>query len=407
VKFLKLFLLFFLCLNSHASDHIDGAATIANGQADLTDLYAFKSSDNSKLAIILNMYPGLPQRGHFSSKVGYDIFLRKAEENKTPLKVGFKTFVFDELNLNCTFTDPGHHHGNAKAGTIKCFLKKDGKTLEILEGDVGAQIPGKNFKLFSGSRLDPFFLSFKRTEDMIGRVGFTPAPQGSEDNVTHTVNVLSITAEFDVKQLGLEEEMLAIGAQSYTERNGIREFLDRAGRSEITNLSLHDYAGDEPLKRMYNRLHPFENSQNILTPFRNRITENVSAYDLLDANPDWNSEQLQKLTDVLLDDFLILDMSAHCKQGNSFLSIEKNLLFQNREKSCGGRRITDDIMATLTALYIGGPYADLSNYKSGVTVPYQHNPLGKLSEDFPYLAPSGKTDWDRWLFFKAAGFVQE
>ncbi len=394
-----------------ASDHIDGAATIEDGQADLTDLYAFKTPNKAdSLTVILNMYPGVAPTGHYSSKVSYDLFLRLAEINKAPMKPGFKTYVAGELNLNCKFKDPRHHTrvGNSDSAGVTCILNKDGAKISAVTGHVGDILENETLKLSAGPRADSFFISAQTFLGVTNRKKFESQSPGSGSNAMETINVMSIAVELNLKSLGLQSELLALGAQSYTERGGVYETLDRVGRPEITNLSLHDFSGDNPLKRDYNKLIPFE-SPSIMNPkFKQRLVENISAYDALDASLSWTAEGLDVLTDVLIDDFLVINLDSNCLDfGNQYLNIEKELLMGLEVKSCGGRKLTDDIMATLYALYMDGYQADLLSFETGVTSPYQGDSAKSLKSVFPYLDQSDKTSWKQWLLFEAAKMMQE
>lgn len=396
---------------SLASDHIDGAATIEDGQADLTDLYAFKTpNNNDSLTVILNMYPGVTPTGHYSSKVSYDLFIRTAEVNKAPLKPGFKTYVMDELNLNCQFKDPSHHThvGNSDTAEVTCVLKKEGSQISSVTGHVGEILENDTMKLFAGPRTDSFFISAQTFLNVTSRKKFNAQSAVSGSNAMATINVMSIALELNLKSLGLKNELLALGAQSYTERGGVYETLDRVGRPEITNLSLHDFSGDNPLKRDYNKLIPFDSPTVIDPKFKQRLVENISAYDALDASQSWTTEGLDLLTDVLMDDFLVINLDTSCLDGgNQFFNIEKELLLGMELKSCGGRKLTDDIMATLYALYISGYQADLLSFESGVTFPYQGDTTKSLMSVFPYLDQSDDTTWKQWLLFEAAKMMQE
>jgi hypothetical protein len=396
---------------SIASDHIDGAATIEDGQADLTDLYAFKTPNRSNsLTVILNMYPGVSPEGHFSSKVSYDLFIRSAEVNKAPLKPGFKTYVTDELNLNCKFKDPRHHTliGNTDAADVACVLNKDGEKISSISGHVGDILKNDMIKFSAGPRTDSFFISAEIFLAVTGRKKFKTQTPGSGSNAMKTINVMSMAIELDLKSIGLQSEILALGAQSYTERGGVYETLDRVGRPEITNLSLHDFSGDSPLKREYNKLTPFESPSIVNPKFKQRLIENISAYDALDASPSWTKEDLDILTNVLMDDFLLISLDSNCLDvGNQFFNIEKEVLMGLKAQSCGGRKLTDDIMSTLYALYIEGYGADLLSFESGVTFPYQGDSTKSLKGEFPYLDQADDTTWKQWLLFEAAKMMQE
>jgi hypothetical protein len=406
--------LVFLCVSgsvSWASDHIDGAATIEDGQADLTDLYAFKTPNKTdSLTVILNMYPGVSPEGHFSSKVSYDLFIRSAEVNKAPLKPGFKTYVMDELNLNCKFKDPRHHTrvGNTDSAGVACVLNKEGAKISSVSGHVGEILENDMVKLMAGPRADSFFISADTFLDVTNRKKFKSQTPGSGSNAMATINVMSIALELNLKSIGLQSEMLALSAQSYTDSDGVDVALDRVGRPEITNLSLHDFSGDNPLKREYNKLTPFENPSLMNPKFKQRLVENISAYDALDASPSWTKDVLDILTDVLMDDFLVINLDSNCLDfGNQFFNIEKELLMGLDVKSCGGRKLTDDIMATLYALYMDGYQADLLNFESGVTFPYQGDSAKSLKSAFPYLDQADDTTWKQWFLFEAAKMMQE
>ncbi len=398
-------------IGSFASDHIDGAATIEDGQADLTDLYAFKTPNKTEsLTVILNMYPGVSPDGHYSSKVSYDIFIRLAEANKTPLKPGFQTYVMDELNIKCKFKDPGHHdkRNSSDHAEFTCVLNKEETVISSLTGHVGDILENETMKVFAGPRSDSFFISAKTFLDVTNRKKFNSQSPGSGDNAMETINVMSIAVELDLKRLGLQNGMLALGAQSYTERGGVYEALDRVGRPEITNLSLHDFSGNNPLKREYNLLRPFEFPSIMSKKFKQRLVENISAYDALDPNQSWTTDGLDVLTDILVDDFLLINLDSQCVGiGNQYLNIEKELLLGQEIKSCGGRKLTDDIMMTLYALYMNGYQANLLSFETGVSDPYQGDSTKSLKSNFPYLDQSDESSWTQWFLFNAAKALQE
>lgn len=394
-----------------ASDHIDGAATIEDGQADLTDLYAFITPDKSNsLTVILNMYPGVSPKGHFSSKVSYDLFIRSAAVNKAPLKPGFNSSAAAELNLHCSFKDPRHHThvGKSDSAAVTCVLNKEGAKISSVTGNVGDILENDMVKLFAGPRADSFFISAETFLSVTSRKKFKSQEPGSGSNAMETINVMSIAIELNLKSIGLQSDLLALGAQSSTESDGVYETLDRVGRPEITNLSLHNFSGDHPLKREYNKLTPFESPATMNPKFKQRLAENISAYDALDTSLSWTPEALDILTDVLMDDFLVINLDPTCLDfGNQFFNIEKELLMGLEVKSCGGRKLTDDIMATLYALYMDGYHADLLTFESGVTSPYQGDSTKNLKSAFPYLDRSDDTSWKQWLLFQAAKMMQE
>ncbi len=399
------------CSFLSASDHIDGAATIEDGQSDLTDLYAFKTQNkNESLTIILNTYPGVSPEGHFSSKVSYNIFIRTAQINTPPMKPGFKTFVMDELILNCKFKDPGHHTnwGHQDQAEFTCELNQEGLKITSLTGQVGEILENETMRIFAGPRTDSFFISAQTFIGVTNRKKFSTEPKNSGSNAMETINVMSIALELDLKKLGFQDKMLAIGAQSYTESAGVFEALDRVGRPEITNLSLHDFSGKNPIKREYNKLNPFDNASIMPTKFKQRLVDNISAYDKLDENITWENDQLEILADVLIDDFLVINLDPNCLDvGSQYLNIEKEILLGLETKSCGGRKLTDDIMMIMYALYMDGYEADQLQFETGVSVAYQGDSSKRLNSAFPYLDQSDRTTWKQWILFNASKMLQE
>lgn len=396
-----------LSASLHASDHIDGAPTLQNGQADLSDLYAFPTPEQSEsLTVVLNTYPGVETTGHFSRKVKYDIEMRQATLN-APSRKGFHAFNFDVLTLSCSFSDPGHHHGsgNSSQGQATCQLVNDGEVLSEVTGPVGQVIEGDSLKVFTGPRADAFFLSVAHFQKMTKREGYPPEDPDAKNGM-YSINVLSIVAEIKLPQLQSEPELMAVSAQSLDTETGVA--IDRVGRPEITNLSLHAYDGAEPLKRGYNKKPQFAVAEQFQAVYQQRLLDNITAYDKLDDSTDWSQDDLQTLTAMLVEDYLVLNMKGACLPGaTDFLAIEKSLITDTAITSCGGRRITDDIMAILSGYYIAGINADYKDFLTGVNKPYQSNDKAELSGEFPYLAPAGKTSWLQKQLLKLLIFTQE
>ncbi len=401
------FMLTILSANLNASDHIDGAPTLSNGQADLSDLYAFPTPERPEsLTVVLNTYPGVETSGHFSKKVKYAIEMRQATLN-SPTQQGFHVFSFDVLTLSCAFSDPGHHHGNSDAsqGQATCQLLKDQEVVSEVNGSVGQVIENENLKVFTGLRADAFFLSVPHFQKMTKRQGYPPQDPDAKNGM-YTINVLSIVAEIKVPELQVEPELMAVSAQSLDAETNVA--IDRVGRPEITNLSLHAHDDAEPLKRGYNKKPQFAVAKEFQEVYQQRLLDNITAYDKLDNSVDWNDEDLQTFSGILVEDYLVLNMKGAClPEVTNFLAIEKSLITDTTTTSCGGRRITDDIMAILSGYYIAGIDADYKDFLTGVNEPYQSNDKAELSAEFPYLAPAGKTSWLQKQLLKLLIYTQE
>jgi hypothetical protein len=83
------------------------------------------------------------------------------------------------------------------------------------------------------------------------------------------------------------------------------------------------------------------------------------------------------LTELLLADFLVVDMSKPFSDG-SFLEIERAVLAGRPHTTCGGRPPDDDIVDILYTLLVGG--LDGPRISDGVDGPTQ-----PAARSFPYL----------------------
>jgi hypothetical protein len=384
-----------------ASDHIDGVPSLElHEQVDLTDLYVFPTPDKKEsLTTILNLYPGVGHHGHFSSKVSYRLHYRPVEKIE-----GHRIILNSdqEIIIKCSFTDPKHHHWGSRnhedPGSVSCKTqRKDTNLSSEVAGFVGQILNSKTLelKIFSGSRSDPFFISREAFDMVTKREGFDSKAPGSVENLMEKLNVLTIAVELDLQSLfpnGGVPRAWAIAAESISEIDGQAKVLDRVGRPEITNLSLHDFSGDEGVKRAYNQTPAFEaRKSEAYQSFKKRLNDNITAYDKFDEVTNWDIHSLHVVTETLLDDFLLIDLGGQCSADmNHYLAIEKAIWSGVKTDSCGGRHLKDDIMKTLFALYIGGLDAPIESYESGVSAPYQSSDK-KLSDDFPYLANPERT----------------
>ena len=54
-----------------AADHMDGPAATADPAADITDLFAWTSTDGARLNLVLDVFPGATSTAKFSNAVQY------------------------------------------------------------------------------------------------------------------------------------------------------------------------------------------------------------------------------------------------------------------------------------------------------------------------------------------------
>lgn len=125
-----------------AADHIDSPAAVADPAADITDLYAWMTSDAEKLNMILNVSPFATEETAFSPAVQYVFHMNSS--------AGYGE-AQTESTVICQF---------ATAAEIECwgagtYVSGDPSNPEGLVSDDGA------LRVFAGLRDDPFFLEFQ------------------------------------------------------------------------------------------------------------------------------------------------------------------------------------------------------------------------------------------------------
>ncbi len=86
------------------------------------------------------------------------------------------------------------------------------------------------------------------------------------------------------------------------------------------------------------------------------------------------------LTDLVLDDYLVVDVTKPYLERGSFLEIELAARRGEEHKTCGGRTLNDDVMDTIfTQLVNAGHGPTIRDGVDSATQP--------ASGTFPYLAP--------------------
>ncbi len=124
-----------------AADHIDSPAAVADPAADITDLYAWTSSDASKINLVMDVTPFAGDSASFSDAVQYVFHVNSS--------AGYGMAATETLIL-CQFD---------AAGAVECWAKD-----EYVKGDASAEAglssAGGKLKVFAGRRNDPFFMEF-------------------------------------------------------------------------------------------------------------------------------------------------------------------------------------------------------------------------------------------------------
>lgn len=398
----------FCCSIGLASDHIDGVPSVADGQADLTDFYVFPTDDGQKLNLILNAYPAADREAHFSYKVGYNIVIRSADIVDMDNFSSVEASDFDEIRITCVFQEKNHHSHHRQ--DLHCdFLDEDSHSILSMDSQAGliatntGMVKPGSVKLFAGPRSDPFFISRELFSVVTSRKNSKANElfNSENKNVMEDLNVLTIALELDINDLlSRPFGMYAFAAESFNVETG--EVIDRVGRPEVTNLSLHNHNSLlGPLKVSYNSISAFDSEADI-SLYVDRLIENISDYDKINEI-SWDKDEVASLAYVLANDYLVLDLGKYCSlEYDDFLEIEMSLLSGREHETCGGRRITDNIMNTLYSLYIDNYRGEERTFTNGLL-----GPTLTLSEEFPYLVEPTATPFIKKMLFKFAKGQQE
>ena len=110
---------------------------------------------------------------------------------------------------------------------------------------------------------------------------------------------------------------------------------------------------DLEIRELYNNEDAFNLSKTYLGAYRARFNANLAFFDGLDGKTDWPIDEHgnHPLTELLLADFLVVDMSKPFRE-TSYFEIEEAVLKQRAHATCGGRWLNEDIIDFILTLYI-------------------------------------------------------
>ena len=365
------------------SHHISGPRAAAQPIADITDLYAFPSPEHPGcLVLVLNTLPFAPPSAVFSDGLIYRFRLRpltaNTGRNGAPFVVDGK-----EIVLDCVFSTPVSGHrasGPGKKGHARRRPARRSRSAVNDESDDQAH----GVRVFAGPRWDPFILDAPAALKTIatGKLAFTEPGAIYLDGK----NVLSLVVEIDCAQLTRGAELFGVIAETLT-RGRLNVRLERAGRPEVPNLMLAPKQFD-PVNRdleirdLYNMEDAFRLSPAYQNAYRARLNANLAFWDGLDGKTDWPAREdgAHPLTEFMLADFLVVDVTKPYAEQGSFLEIELAARRGEAHRTCGGRALNDDVMDTIFTLLVNAGNGPV--IRDGVD-----QATRPASRAFPYLAP--------------------
>lgn len=365
------------------SHHISGPRAMAEPIADITDLYAFPSPEQpGRLVLVLNTLPFAPASATFSDGLIYRFRLRPLTLNGhadgTLFSVGGEEHVVD-----CVFAEPvGAAGPTAPKQQGSCSIPTRETVTFAVNDERGGQAPG--VRVFAGVRWDPFILDAPAALKTIttGTLAFTDPGSIYLDGK----NVLSLVVEIDRAPLLEDTELVGVIAETLT-RGTVNVRLERAGRPEVLNLMLaptqYDRVNrDLEIRDLYNMEDGFHLGSAYQGAFRARLNANLAFWDALDGKTDWpiGDDGTHPLTELILADFLVVDLAKPYTERGSFLEIEGAVRRGTAHETCGGRSLNDDVMDKLLTLLVNaGNGPTISDGVDRATRP--------ASQTFPYLAP--------------------
>ena len=360
------------------SDHISGPRAIADPVIDITDVYAFPCPESPRhLVLIMNVFPYAGPSALFSDAVIYRLRVRS-----TSIAPDGRSFAVaaDESIFDFTFI------GSQPLQEGRCALPNGDVIKFRLNEESGGN--GKGVQIFAGQRSDPFFLDGPMAERTIATRQLAFKEVGSDR--LYGKNVLGIVLRIEWATVLKGGPMFAVVGETLSAgKRPVR--LERVGRPEIKNITLSAKIFDTvnrdlEIRDIYNEEDAFNLSKTYAGAYRARLNANLAFFDGLDGKVDWPFDQHgnHPLTDLLLADFLVVDVSKPFSE-TSYFEIERAMLERRTHATCGGRWLNEDLVDSLLTLYINagkGP-----RIRDGVDAP-----IAWSSKVFPYMAPPNRPE---------------
>jgi len=360
------------------SDHFSGPAVMGDPSVDITDLYAFPSPERpGNLVLIMDVFPMASSESFFSDLVTYRFRLRPLTRSGGSITHGTAEYMID-LGFNDVPDGTSVQNGN--------IVTSDGRKASFVVGEPFEQ---DGMRVLAGLASDQFFMDVEAAirTDISGKWSFN-----TRVNTVQFRDVLSIVVEAPFAQI-IERfngvTLIGAMAEDIVTRRGKPIRIERLGRPEIKNLVLQGTARDPrtkgvELRDLYNKEDAFALSKEYRPLYESRLDANLAFFDGLDGKTAWplGPDGRHPLRDVLIGDFLILDLARGFAPGN-FLEIERSLINNRPHESAGGRWLDDDILDEMLTLFVNGGRGE--RFGDGVDVPTK-----PPSRSFPYVREPNK-----------------
>jgi hypothetical protein len=364
------------------SDHISGPRALADPIADITDVYAFPSPERpGRLVLVMNTLPFAPPSAVFSDGLVYRFRLRRVTAGMAGSAPPFAAEA-EELAFDCVFSSPSGSDERTGPQEGVCTTPTGDTVTFRVNDQAGAE--GHGVRAFAGVRWDPFIMDAPAALKTIasGRLSFTDPGAIYLDGK----NVLGLVLEIDLGFLR-GAELVGVVAETLT-RGRFNVRIERVGRPEVKNMMLapkqFDLVNrDLEIRDLYNMEDAFNLADAYLGAYRARLNANLRFWDGIDGAIDWPTNghgDTHPLTELVLADFLVVDVTRPYQEHGSFFEIENATRRGEPHQTCGGRTINDDVMDTI--------FTQLVNAGNGPVIRDGVDRSSRpASTTFPYLAP--------------------
>ena len=363
------------------SDHFSGPAVMGDPAVDITDFYAFLSPERAgNLVLIMDVFPLATSQSFFSDVITHRFRLRPLVRSN-----GSVTHGAVEYTVDVSFNDVPEGTSVQKGNIVT----SDGREASFV---VGEALEQDGMRVFAGLVSDPFFMDVEAAlrTDISGQLSFNTAV-----NTVQFRDVLAIVVEVPFAPIVERFDgvtLVGAVAENVVTRRGKPIRIERLGRPEIKNFVLANPMRDPrtkgvELRDLYNREDAFALSREYRSLYESRLDANLTFFDGLDGKTAWplRSDGCHPLRDLLIGDFLILDLARPFAHGN-FLEIERSLINNQQHETPGGRWLDDDILDEMLTLIVNGGRGE--RFGDGVETPTK-----PASLSFPYVRePNNRTD---------------
>src|ERR687896_375857 len=315
---------------------------------------------------------------HISDALLYRFRIRELTRNEPDAGTPFSP-TGEDILIDCVFSTPQPEDGGVQHCT--CTLPGGAAVTVEVEEDRGSGSNGT--RVFAGPRWDPFILDAPAMLKTIAdeKLAFTDPGSIYLDGK----NVLGLVIELDCSGVLADLELIGVAAETLT-RGNLNVRLESAGRPEVPNMMLGPTRFDRvnrdlEIRDLYNMDDVFHPAHVYEGAYRARLNANLAFWDELDGKVDWPLDEngAHPLTELVLADFLVVDVTKPYAEQGSFLEIELAAREGRAHETCGGRAVNDDVMDKLFTLLVNAGRGPV--IRDGVD-----RATRPASQTFPYLA---------------------